>query len=221
MEPTKQLIPADDWSRPKIDIRIPFEPKGRLGKDYNRIMNETRQKWVLFLDQDILILNPCWYAICQEAIKKYPDAGIFTAYTNRCGCRFSRLDNAPSRDHSMVIHKKFAHDLFLKNKYSVTLIDAEKIPDKINGFFMMTSRVAWEKAGKFRATEMFGEDTEYHRRMIRCGLKCYRIDGIYVFHFPERAEGTWIPGIKTSKEYWDEFKKRRDDKKNRLHGHSG
>jgi GT2 family glycosyltransferase len=100
-------------------------------------------------------------------------------------------------------------------RYRCTNID----PDLIGGFFMLTSKTAWLKAGKFRGTGLLGEDNEYHRRVMAAGMKTYRIDGIYALHLRERGEPTWIPGVKTTVEFWREYKKRHE--KNRLHGNNG
>lgn len=203
------------WSQPKIDVRIAFEPGAQLGREYNRILAGTSLKWVLFVDQDVLILNPHWYMICQEAIRRHPDAGVFTCFTNSCGCKFSRAPEAPPMEAPISAHRAYARKMWDKNGYSCTVLDVATIPDRINGFFMMTSKAAWEKVRGFRGTEMFGEDTAYHRKMIAHGIPCYRIDGIYVYHRHERIDGPWITGEKTSREYWLEFKRRRDEK-NRL-----
>lgn len=208
-----------EWSQPKIDVRIAFEPKAQLGREYNRIMAGTSLSWVLFIDQDVLLINPHWYLICQEAIRKHPEAGIFTCFTNSCGCKFSRAPDPPPMDVPISLHRKYAKELWNRNKFSCSLLDVVKIPDRINGFFMMTSKAAWQKVGGFRGTEMFAEDTAYHRKMIAHNIPCYRIDGIYVYHRHERIDGPWIAGQKTSREYWLEFKRRRDEQKSRLHGH--
>jgi GT2 family glycosyltransferase len=205
------------WAEPKIDIRIPFEPQGRLGADYNRIMEESRQEWVLFKDHDILIFHPSWYLICQKAIREKPDAGMFTIFTNNIGCKMQRLKRAPHTSRSILHHKHFAREIWNKNGYSMTEITGYLI----SGFFILTSRTAWKKAGGFRGTGLFGEDTEYHRKIIKAGLKCWRINGLYAYHLRDRVDGTWIGGIKTAKEYWatyyaDHQKKKRE--KSSLHG---
>jgi GT2 family glycosyltransferase len=193
-------------SSPQINVCIPYDPEANLGREYNRLMEESKREWVLFLDHDVYLLNPHWYFVCQEAIRKFPQAGIFTAFTNNCGCRFSRAPGAPEGEKSLSQHKRFAKDIFQKNGLSCSLINANDIPDKINGYFMMTSRTAWKKVGGFRNAGLFAVDTDYHRRMIRTGLNCYRIDGLYVFHLHERSDSSWIPGHKTSKELWQEYK---------------
>ncbi len=203
------------WSEPKIDVRIPFEPDGKLGMDYNRIMEESAQEWVLFLDHDVLIINPCWYQVCQEAIRKHPDAGIFTCWSNNIGNKKQKSPGAPSSRHSLSLHKNHGRRVWLMYRYACSNID----PHLIGGFFLLTSKTAWQKAGRFRGTGLLGEDNEYHRRIMAAGYKAYRINGIYTVHLRERAEPTWIPGVKTTVEIWREYKKRHE--KDRLHGNNG
>ena len=200
------------WAEPKIDVRVPFEPNGRLGEDYNRIMEESAHEWVLFLDHDVLIIHPCWYQVCQAAILNHPDAGIFTAWSNNIGNKKQQSPGAPTLRHSVILHKNHGHRVWQMHKYACSNID----PHLIGGFFILTSRTAWIKAGKFRGTGLLGEDNEYHRRMMACGLKTYRINGIYALHLRERGEPSWIPGVKTTVEFWREYKKRHE--KNALHG---
>jgi GT2 family glycosyltransferase len=195
---------------PQINVCIPYDPEANLGREYNRLMAQSQREWMLFIDHDTLIMNPYWYYICQEAIRRHPDAGIFTVYTNSCGTHFTRAPQAPGFDASIEEHRNYARMIWNKNQFSVSELEIN-VPDKINGFFMLTSKTAWSKVGGFRAREMFGEDTDYHRRMIQHGIKCYRIDGIYVLHLHEhqRKDGSWISGIKGSRQLWMEFKERR------------
>lgn len=190
---------------PKINIVIPYEPDANLGGEYNRIMEESCHDWVLFLDHDVLILNPHWYHLCQEAIRKYPEAGLFTAFGSAGGGGFQRIKGSPERGQSILVHRQFAKNLWKRFKYSLTLNDPNVPKQWTMGFFMLTSKTAWKKAGGFSGNGLFAQDTRYYKRIIAAGLKCYRIDGIYCYHLLERIDGTWIPGLKTSKELWDEY----------------
>jgi GT2 family glycosyltransferase len=178
---------------PKINVCIPYEPDANLGTECNRIMEESKQEWVLLLDHDALIL------------KKYPDAGLFTIFGSAGGCRFQRLKAAPARNQSILLHRLFAKNIWKKFKYSCTVNDPNIPHQWISGFFMLTSKTAWKKAGGFGDNGLFAQDHLYHRRIVAAGLKCYRIDGIYCYHLLERVDGSWIPGLKTSKELWVEY----------------
>jgi GT2 family glycosyltransferase len=191
---------------PAINICIPYDPEANLGREYDRIMAESSREWVLLLDHDILILNPHWYHICQEAIRKYPDAGLFTVFASAAGKTFQRIKGCPERGQSILVHRQFAKSLWHRLKFSITVNDPNIPNNETNGFFMLTSKTAWKKCGGFGDNGLFSQDRLYYRRITAAGLKIYRIDGIYCYHLAERIDGSWIPNLKTSKELWEEFR---------------
>jgi GT2 family glycosyltransferase len=186
---------------PAINTSIPYDPEANLGQEYNRLMEESSREWVLFLDHDVLILNPHWYHLCQEAIRRHPEGGIFTVFTGNQGSGIQRLKWSPDRRMPVMEHRKAALRLWQKKGYSVTDIS----DDPISGFFLLTSKAAWEKAGGFSPNGLFGIDRDYQRRIVSAGFRVYRIDGIYALHLRDRIGGSWIGGLKTSKELWAQY----------------
>jgi len=178
---------------PKIDVRIAYEPGAKIGQDYNRIMRETVHEWVLLLDHDVLLLHPSWYEVCQRAISEHPDGGLFTCFTNNIGCKHQKDLGAP-RGQDIGAHCARAKRLWEQNRYRCTLNSRHLI----GGFFMLTSKTAWRKAGGFPEDGFFGVDNEYHRRIMKTGFKCYRMDGLYCYHIRDRKGGNWIDGVDTS-----------------------
>lgn len=186
---------------PQINVCIPYDPEADLGREYNRLMRESQREWVLFLDHDVLLLNPHWHHICQEAIDKFPDAGAFTAWTANTGSTAQKLAWAPPPGSSIEAHQKVARRLWEKRGYQLTDVTAQPIA----GFFLLTSVQAWRKAGGFPEGRLFGVDRKYQNCLTQAGLKIWRIDGLYVFHLRDRTRGSLIPGRKTSKELWTEY----------------
>ena len=178
----------------KIDVRIPYEPGGKLGADYNRIMRETPHDWVLFLDHDVfLCLNPNWYHICQHVIDAEQNVGIFTCKTNAHHSNTGQQEpNSPEGD-SISEHFLFSKKVWDTYGYSCSDIT------KISGFFMLVNKQAWKKAGGFPGREMFKEDWDFSRRVSKAGYRLMLINGLYVYHMKKRY-GTFIEGIKTTKE---------------------
>ena len=187
-----------------FDIRIPFAPNGQLGRCYNRIMEESKNEWVLFIDDDVFLrTNPHWYHITSQCLDRYhKKIGILTCYTNNIVNKAQRLDNAPDNKQPIEKHIDFAKKIFDKNQYNCTVIDKESM----SGFFLLTSKTAWEKAGGFLGEGMFKEDNIYHKRIKEAGYNCYRMDGLYLLHLRDRERDTWIKGQKTSKQIWNEWK---------------
>jgi len=184
----------------KIDVRIPFRPGGKLGEEYNHIMNETKCEWVLFLDHDLFLCNPHWYLLCQEAIKGYAAqgrAGMFTCWTNRLGRTMQRDGNAP-QDDILFNHIEYARSVFEKYQFQCT-----NIPERISGMFLLINKTAWKTVGGFPGIGIFKEDWDFSRNLLRHKFKIYRIDGLYVYHLRDRKRGSWIKGIQTTKELRD------------------
>lgn len=181
----------------KIDVRIPFEPGGRLGEDYNRVMEETKHDWVLFLDHDVFLCNPHWYHLCQFSIQSQPKAGMFSCWTNNLGDTPQRHPDAPVT-HCLIEHKKFARVIWDQYQYSLTGIG------KCSGMLMLISKKAWGAVGCFPAQGLFKEDWTFTKRLVKGGFQVFRIDGLYVYHMRDRDDGSWIDGHKTSKELRDE-----------------
>lgn len=181
------------YAQPKIDVRIAYEPGGRIGDDYNRIMSEAAHEWVLFLDHDVLLLHPSWYEVCQRAITDNPRGGLFTMWTNNIGCKLQLAPDAPA-GHDITAHRAYARTLWDRHGYACTANSTHLI----GGFAMLTSKTAWRSAGGFPPGAFFGVDNEYHRRIMRAGYACYRMDGLYAYHIRDRKGGNWIDGVNTS-----------------------
>lgn len=190
--------------QPKIDVRIAYEPGGQLGADYNRIFRETPHEWVLLLDHDVLLLNPHWYTIAQECIRQNPRAGIFTCWTNNIGNPAQRwggslqLSAMPATD-SIAEHRALARGIFEGFGCTSTVIDGSKC----SGMLLLIRKAAWTAVGGFPGVGMFREDWTFGRKVQGRGYEVRRMDGLYVYHVRDRSEGTWIPGVDTSKEIRD------------------
>lgn len=164
-------------SNPVIDVRIPFEPGKQLGFAYNRAM-ETIKDWVLFLDHDVLLCNPAWYTICQEAIKQVGHkAGFITCMTNRIGN--SAQQDTRCRGHDIKQH--LLHSVALQMTHKGKLQETSITDTPFSGFLILTHKQAWKDAGGF--TDGFlGVDNAYYRAVSNAGYKTYIIRGLYAYH---------------------------------------
>lgn len=173
---------------PKIDVRVPYEPNGLLGHDYNRIMKESKHNWILFLDHDIFLsLNPHWYHICQTAIEQnqHKKPGLFTCKTNVNHKGTGQFDeNSPQSD-SIEDHRQYAKTVWETHSYSV-----ESIP-RASGFFMLVNKSAWFDVGGFIGTGLFREDWIFSKRLVSSGFSIQCMKGLYVYHARHR-ENRWI-----------------------------
>lgn len=177
--------------QPKIDIRIPYEPNGQLGKDYNRIMSESEQEWVLLLDHDVIVsLHPHWYYVCQQVIEKYPNSGLFTCYVSEIGCALQKHPNSPSNTEPVHIHKKFAKELWQQYKYECKLIPPSNA--LLSGFFFLIKKSVWSEVGGFLGQGMYREDNYYHKTLNEHNVPVYLIQGLYCYHYRDRSKDVWI-----------------------------
>lgn len=182
---------------PAIQVRIPYATDGNLGAEYNRIVAASAEPWILFLDHDVLLLNPHWHLICQRAIADHPAAGLFTCLTNRIGGPKQQARGCPPGD-DILLHRRFAKELFSSRGFSCT-----RIPGKnCSGMLLLVSKAAHAAAGGFPGKGLFGEDWGFGRRLDDKGIDVMRMDGLYVYHVKDRTDGSWIQGQKTSKEIW-------------------
>ena len=182
---------------PKIDVRVPYEPGGQLGQDYNRIMKESKHNWVLFLDHDIFLsLNPHWYHICQTAIEQNSNKrpGLLTCKTNINHKGTGQFDeNSPQTD-AIEDHRLYAKTAWDKNGYSV-----EKI-SKASGFFMLVNKSAWFDVGGFIGSGLFREDWIFSRRLTDSGFSILCMTGLYVYHARHRSD-RWIETDAVTKDF--------------------
>jgi len=170
---------------PKIDVRIPYEPGGLLGADYNRIMKETKYNWVLFLDHDIFLsLNPHWYYICQQTINQTVDqkVGLITCKTNINHKQTGQYDPESPIGCSIEEHRDYAKTAW--NKHALSY---EKI-EKASGFFMLVNKSAWFDVGGFIGSGLFREDWIFSRRLRLTGFSILCMKGLYVYHARRRDD---------------------------------
>jgi|GEM_PF-2163998 len=179
-----EAVPMDYEARgDEIDVRIPYRADGDLGFEYNRLMGQS-DGWVLLLDHDVLLLNPHWYELCQQAIEEVgEDAGIITCRTNNIACPGQKDKHAPGNA-DLDAHRKRAVELWKAHGAHTTDITRGK--KLIGGFFMLVHRKVWERVGGFKRG-FLGVDNNFHQRVMRAGLKVYRLDGLYCYH--NRHEG--------------------------------
>jgi glycosyltransferase involved in cell wall biosynthesis len=173
-----------------IDVRIPYTTNGNLGQEYNRIINSSKSDWFLFLDDDIFLLHPNWYYMCQIAIKQYPQTGLFTCWTNRSSALNKRVDIADTGN-DLLSHYYEAKRLFTRFGYECT-----KITDCFctHGFILI-SRLGWEIAGGFPAQGTAYEICDYAQKLIKNKIELRIMQGMYIYHLHDQIINSWISGV--------------------------
>jgi GT2 family glycosyltransferase len=163
-----------------LPVVIVYAPGQRVGYAYNREMRRI-DDWVVFIDYDVLLLNPHWYDICVNAIDQVGrDAGWITCYTNRIGCRTQALGIDDVESHDIQYHKEIAKHMYASKRGSIR--DITKVTGQLSGMFIMTNKRAWEAVGGFKESGFYGVDNDYSRRLRHKGFKLYLMEDLYVYH---------------------------------------
>lgn len=149
--------------------------QNNYGQNLNKIIEASPYEWIVIQDHDSMMVNPNWANIIIEAIKKYPDAGLFSCITNRIGNPQQRAGIDPD-NHNIVFHRQKARELEEKGE----VIEASR---PISGILMVTSKTAWKKAGGFKENGIIGIDNNYHGKIKKAGLKAYILNNLYMYHW--------------------------------------
>ena len=189
--------------QPKIDVRVPYEPQGQLGWDYNRILNESPHDWILFIDHDIILnTNPMWYEICQRVISIYPDTALFSCKTNT-RFRSPQIDIDAPKTFDINDHQIYSKLIWDKYQFSCKTISKYM---RFAGFFFLVNKQAALSVGGFPGIALLDEDWEFTHRLHQHDLPVRLIEGLYIFHAHKRL-GTWYPEFKTTLEIAQEYYK--------------
>jgi len=171
-----------------IEIKIPYMLNMQLGRAYNELMKSV-EDWVLFLDHDVLILNPHYYEVCLGVAQVVGHkAGWVSGVTNAIACEAQLCIDAP-KGNDMIEHMRYAKQRWKKHGPKVVKIGDKKrgmfYKNKIfagfSGFFMLTHKQAWKDTGGFR-DGFLGVDNQYYKKLIETGYETYVMPGIYMYH---------------------------------------
>ncbi len=170
----------------EIDIRIPYAENMQLGKAYNIAMRSV-DDWVLFVDHDILQLNPHYHEVCLGVIKQVGhEAGWITCMTNSIACE-AQWDREAPRNNDVMNHMRYAKQLWKEHGPKLMQVGNKEMTYQgkrfagFSGFFMLTHKKAWEKVGGFK-DGFLGVDNDYYEKLIKAEYKTYVMMGIYVYH---------------------------------------
>lgn len=165
---------------------IPYALDKNLGAEYNRYMNllPNDDDWMVINDGDTMFLTFSWGHAIAEVIKKLPDAGIITCYTNRIAKNKVQRYGEDSTD--IIIHRAIAKRLDKDFRGSY-----KKINQRVSGFFMAIKKKTWKEVGKFPEipNKILDIDGLFSSKILRAGKGIYVMRGMYKLHYYRMAEG--------------------------------
>jgi glycosyltransferase involved in cell wall biosynthesis len=164
----------------RVPVVIAYAPQQKIGYAYNREMAYI-DDWVVFIDYDVMLLNPHWYDICLNAIQKVGhDAGWITCYTNRIGNQNQALSIDNINSHDIKYHQLIAKKMYDTKRGKI--LDLTSKPGELSGMFILTNKKAWKVVGGFKEEGFYGIDNDYSRKLKAAGFHLYLMQDLYVYH---------------------------------------
>lgn len=169
----------------KIYPMMPFDLGMNLGAAYNASMEALPDgAWAAFLDHDAMWTTRAWYRQIDEAIAFLPEAGAFTAMTNRIASPWQQIGDR--ENHDMRHQRRFGAERMAVR----TILDVTDT-NGLGGVVLCLSKESWRRAGGF-VDGMLCVDHQIHFALRDAGLRVYMIEGLYVYHW-RRAFGDELP----------------------------
>jgi len=146
--------------------------------------------YACFVDGDAMFTTQYFGKQLECIITKYPDCGLFTAVTNRIGCKWQRVFDWHEND--LLKHREFGKKL-QDEKYT-DVLDVSNVTRRevMGGVLILIKKSTWNKLGKFPELGMLGIDNAIHWQAMNHGEKVYCMTGVYMMHYYRNG----IPGDK-------------------------
>jgi len=162
----------------------PFATDKNLGGAYNRYMEllPNDDDWACFTDGDTMFLCADYGQQILNVIKKYPDAGMLTCYTNRVGNIAQLYQGVMGQIADIRYHKRLAQQIWNKNKTNVI-----RLSKPISGHMMIIKKKTWLN-NKF-VNGLLGVDNKISEDLIKKKLPIYLMKGVYILHYYRMVEG--------------------------------
>jgi len=165
---------------------VPYSLSKNIGQAYNQYMSllPNDNDWGILMDGDTMFLTFDWGHAIAEVIKKLPDAGIITCYTNRVAKNKAQLYGVDSTD--ILVHRVIAKKVNKESRGQY-----RKINQRVSGFLMAIKKKTWREVGKFpeRANQILDVDGLFSTKILRANKGIYLMRGVYVLHYYRMYEG--------------------------------
>lgn len=167
-----------------IYYSIPFSIEKNIGKYYNDFMEllPSDDDFACFVDGDTIFTTPNYGNQIEEATKKYPKVGCFTAYTNRVNCEWQIYPGVDKDNNDMYYHRqigKQAQERFWSKCIDVTDMPRDKV---LSGFLMLLKKSVWKKIGGFK-DGVLGVDNDLHWKIQDHKESIHLMQGVYLYHW--------------------------------------
>lgn len=164
----------------------PFAADLNLGRAYNDAMALLPDDaWAALLDHDAMFTTKAWFGQILEAIGAQPDAGAFTAVTNRIAAPWQQVGSRET--HEMGYHFALGEE----RRRIRTLLDITETKG-FGGVVIIISKRAWQRVGGF-VDGLLCVDHGMHFALRAAGYRNFLIEGLYLYHRRRAFAGGDLP----------------------------
>ena len=164
-----------------IEVKIPVDKGSHLADAYNLALKEGDSEWVLFLDHDVFLCNPRWYAMCLKAIDTLsvnPKAVCITCESGGSWLKKHRNKIVPAPIADIEYHIAVSKKYYYKFGNMV-----QRRHQHATGFFMLLKREVAQEIGFIQKTPSINNvDVDFGTRLMAAGYHIYIMKGLYVYH---------------------------------------
>jgi hypothetical protein len=168
----------------------PYSLNKKLFEAYDDCMALLKDDdWACFLDGDTLFFESNFGHQVQEYVEKYPDTGLFTCYSSRCGYGYMVPPGTMQDSDSIIYHRKRSKEIY--QKYHLQVLELNQ---HIAGHLMCIKKNTWMQIREdlMRVTDganLLGVDTQITNKMLKHGFRILLMQGIYLMHYYRLMEG--------------------------------
>lgn len=174
-----------------MNIHIPFAKDKNLGREVNKLINNSTDRYVIIQDGDVMQLNAYYGNRISEAVEANPQFQLFTCYTNRIGRPEQVSPHADWANDDIKHHRELANEHW--NMYGTSVIDVTDAP-LLSGHLFVIDKEYWKYLPDLPNIGL-GCDNEIHKMYKEAGYKVGLMQGIYVYHW-------YRGGDKQNKDHW-------------------
>ena len=174
------------------DVRIlyvnTFAPNARIGDYYNSLAKTLPDDtWICATDADTMFLDDRSDNIIRTAIREYPEADLFTGWTNRIGFPYQVYNNELFNEPSMIPHRLIAS--YLADKP----VSCTELFSNSAGFCMI---FPVRLIGQIEFPPNIQQNNEFWdytftKDLLESGRRIFRINNIYLLHYYRFVEGKY------------------------------
>jgi GT2 family glycosyltransferase len=163
----------------RVRIIKPFSIEKSLGHAYNDEMARIPDAdYACLCDLDTCFLTPDAGNILHTYAEMFPEAGLFTCFTNR----IHPLAPDQILGGTVCEDTDFKKQVILAEKQKEQLYTVTEINHVISGFLMMIPKKIWHQVKFVENGRCLGVDNDFSHKVLSIGKKIYRMNGLLVWH---------------------------------------